>query len=128
MSKDKIEIPRELLQKMFDYLILRPYREVAPMLSEVQKTVMNGYDKELEISWENSNFDGKYKTKYEGVIPNLQRRHKETDSSYVRSQIEEYLDGLEPKEKLETIIKLMPYILPKTSTISHTANEPLDWN
>ena len=34
-------------------------------------------------------------------------------------KIEEYLDGLEPKEKLETIIKLMPYILPKTSTISH---------
>ena len=43
-------------------------------------------------------------------------------------KIEEYLDGLEPKEKLDTIIKLMPYILPKTSTISHTANEPLDWD
>ena len=43
-------------------------------------------------------------------------------------KIEEYLDGLEPKEKLDTIIKLMPYILPKTSTISHTVNEPLDWD
>lgn len=43
-------------------------------------------------------------------------------------KIEDYLDLLEPKEKLETIIKLMPYILPKTSTISHTANEPLDWD
>ena len=43
-------------------------------------------------------------------------------------KIEEYLDGLEPKEKIDTIIKLMPYILPKTSTISHTANEPLDWD
>ena len=43
-------------------------------------------------------------------------------------KIEEYLDVLEPKEKIDTIIKLMPYILPKTSTISHTANEPLDWD
>lgn len=43
-------------------------------------------------------------------------------------KIEEYLDGLEPKEKLETIIKLMPYILPKTSNVSHTVNEPLDWD
>ena len=43
-------------------------------------------------------------------------------------KIEDYLDGLEPKEKIDTIIKLMPYILPKTSTISHTANEPLDWD
>ena len=43
-------------------------------------------------------------------------------------KIEEYLDGLEPKEKLETIIKLMPYILPKTSTISHTVNEAVNWD
>ena len=43
-------------------------------------------------------------------------------------KIEEYLGGLEPKEKLETIIKLMPFILPKTSNVSHTVNEPLDWN
>ena len=33
----------------------------------------------------------RYETSYEGVIPNLKRRHTETDSDYVRSNIEEYM-------------------------------------
>jgi len=34
---------------------------------------------------------GGYNTTYEGVIPNLTRRHKETESDYVRSEIERYM-------------------------------------
>ena len=41
--------------------------------------------------------------------------------------IEEKLDQLDPKERVEMIIKLMPYALPKVTSISHTTNEPLDW-
>jgi hypothetical protein len=43
-------------------------------------------------------------------------------------EIQVYLDLLEPKERIELLIKLMPYILPKVTSISHTANEPLDWD
>jgi excinuclease ABC subunit A len=32
-----------------------------------------------------------YSTTYEGVIPNLTRRHKETESDYVRGEIERYM-------------------------------------
>ncbi len=32
-----------------------------------------------------------YHTRYEGVIPNLARRYKETDSEYIRSEIEKYM-------------------------------------
>ena len=42
-------------------------------------------------------------------------------------EIQERLELLKPKERLELLIKLMPYILPKVTTISHTTNEPLDW-
>ena len=42
-------------------------------------------------------------------------------------EIEERLDELEPKERIELILKLMPYTLPKVNSISHTTNEPLDW-
>ena len=42
-------------------------------------------------------------------------------------KIEEHLDELEPKERLELVLKLMPYTLPKVNNISHTTNEPLDW-
>lgn len=36
------------------------------------------------------NVDG-YLTKYEGVIPNLERRYKETDSDFIRNEIEKYM-------------------------------------
>ncbi|MEI6499136.1 MAG: excinuclease ABC subunit UvrA [bacterium] len=32
-----------------------------------------------------------YETKYEGVIPNLERRHKETESDFIRKEIEKYM-------------------------------------
>jgi hypothetical protein len=41
--------------------------------------------------------------------------------------IECRLDELDPKERIELIIKLMPYMFPKLQTISHNTNEPLDW-
>ena len=41
--------------------------------------------------------------------------------------IEERLDELEPKQRLELVIKLMPYVFPKMESASHTINEPLDW-
>jgi excinuclease ABC subunit A len=43
---------------------------------------------------DSAKFGGTYQTNYEGVIPNLQRRHQETESSYMRSQIEEYMTEL----------------------------------
>ena len=42
-------------------------------------------------------------------------------------EIQERLELLKPKERLELLIKLMPYVLPKTTSVSHTINEPLDW-
>ena len=42
--------------------------------------------------------------------------------------VEGYLEEIEPKEKLEIIIKLMPYVFPKVGNTSHTDNEPIDWN
>ncbi len=35
-----------------------------------------------------------FDTRYEGVIPNLQRRYRETDSDYVRAEIEKYMAAI----------------------------------
>ena len=43
-------------------------------------------------------------------------------------EVQESFSLLEPKQRIELIIKLMPYILPKVNSKSHTTNEPLDWN
>ena len=42
-------------------------------------------------------------------------------------QVQERFKLLKPKERIELLIKLMPYVLPKVTSISHTTNEPLDW-
>ena len=43
-------------------------------------------------------------------------------------EVQERFSLLEPKQRIELIIKLMPYVLPKVNSISHKTNEPLDWN
>ena len=43
-------------------------------------------------------------------------------------EVQERFKLLEPKERIELLIKLMPYIIPKVTSISHTTNEPLDWD
>ena len=39
--------------------------------------------------------------------------------------LQERLDALNPKERIE---KLMPYVIPKVTSVSHTTNEPLEWD
>ena len=41
--------------------------------------------------------------------------------------LQDRLDALNPKERVELLVKLMPYALPKVTSVSHRTNEPLDW-
>ncbi|GAB4142540.1 MAG: excinuclease ABC subunit UvrA [Patescibacteria group bacterium] len=60
--------------------------------NEVVDMILNGTgDEEYSIEHEGSAFSGTYKTKFEGVIVNLERRYKETTSDYVRFEIEKYM-------------------------------------
>jgi hypothetical protein len=40
--------------------------------------------------------------------------------------IEELMDTLDSKQRIEFVIKLLPFILPKVDKIGHTYNEPFD--
>ncbi len=50
-------------------------------------------DKKVRVSGEFSSRDGQFEmnTAFEGVIKNLERRYKETDSDYMRGEIENYM-------------------------------------
>ena len=41
--------------------------------------------------------------------------------------IETHLESLEPKERIELIIRMLPFVLPKMQQASHTINEPIDY-
>jgi hypothetical protein len=46
---------------------------------------------------------------------------------YELESLVEKLEKIEPKERIELVIKLLPYTLPKLQNISYTTNEPIDW-
>jgi len=46
---------------------------------------------------------------------------------YEIENIEERLNKLKPKERIELLIKLMPYALPKVQQVNYNTGEPIDW-
>ncbi len=48
-------------------------------------------ENKIKIENTGADFEYGYSTVFEGIIPNLERRYKETDSDYMRSEIENYM-------------------------------------
>lgn len=49
-------------------------------------------EQKIKIEYHTTSGDARhYETSFSGVIPNLQRRHQETTSEYIRSKLEEYM-------------------------------------
>lgn len=47
--------------------------------------------------------------------------HQELES------LPDHLSKLEVKDRLDLLVKLLPFVLPKVEAVSHKENEPLDW-
>lgn len=60
--------------------------------NDLDKILYGTGGERIRVQYENQ-FGNKreYETSFEGVIPNLMRRYKETDSEYIRMQIEQYM-------------------------------------
>jgi excinuclease ABC subunit A len=66
-----------------------PWRRLSRAARDV---LLYGSDEEIFIRYRNRYGRLRsYHTTYEGVIPNLERRHDETDSDHARSRIEQYM-------------------------------------
>jgi len=80
----------ESVAEHFGFSIDTPFEE----LTEEQKHVVLYGNEETKIKFDYKNPFGTHKTYYanfEGVIPNLERRYKESQSDWARSDIEEYM-------------------------------------
>ncbi len=65
---------------------------VKKMKPEYLELVLYGDDSEITLQYTGQGGQKhKWKTTFEGVIPNLSRRYKETDSDYVRTEIARYM-------------------------------------
>ncbi|MHB9150901.1 MAG: excinuclease ABC subunit UvrA [Thermoleophilia bacterium] len=78
------------LAEKYEIDIDAPWRTLP---QEVQKAFLFGTGKErLYVSYVNRRgLKRSYMTTFEGIVPNLERRYRETDSEYMRDKIEEYM-------------------------------------
>ncbi len=78
---------------LHDFGLNTPYLELS---EEAKKIILRGTGAEIYHLKDvrDYHFEGNMKVTYEGVIPNLERRYNETDSDYVRRDIEKYMQIL----------------------------------
>jgi hypothetical protein len=67
------------------------------------------------------------KTKEPILTDSLRDAIKEIMQQEIK-KIPEQLDKLQAKERLEILLKLMPFVFPKVEAISSDQGEPVNWN
>ncbi|GLV58852.1 UvrABC system protein A [Dictyobacter sp. S3.2.2.5] len=81
----------EALARRYEFDLNKPWKELS---SEVQQKLLYGDDEPLSIRYTPQHGHTKtYTTNFEGVIPNLDRRYKQTESEGVREDIENYMSA-----------------------------------
>jgi len=79
------------LAKHFDFDLDRPWTKLA---KDMKQIILHGTDKEIKVNYTSTNrkVTAEFTHQYEGIIPNLARRYKQTNSSYIREWIESYMN------------------------------------
>jgi len=78
----------ESLSQTFKVPLDKPWRDLAP---EVKQLVLHGSGGEaMSIKWSEGGRSGTYRTSFEGIIPTLMRRFKETTSESMRKHYLRY--------------------------------------
>ena len=91
-NSSRLEYWNRVLQALAEahaFSLDTPWRKLGARAKEV---LLYGSDKEIYIKYRNRyGRQRSYWTTFEGVIPNVERRHSETDSDYARTRYEQYM-------------------------------------
>jgi len=83
----------EAVAEALGFDIEQPVRDLSK--EQLDAVLFGTGDRQLRLRFTNQyGRTQTYDTKYEGVIPSLNRRYKETDSDYVRGDIEKYMGAI----------------------------------
>ncbi|MCD6219695.1 excinuclease ABC subunit UvrA [Candidatus Calescamantes bacterium] len=72
------------LARWYNFSLQTPFKELP---EEIKSIILYGSDEEIEFEVERGGHIYRYWDKFEGVVRNLERRYKETDSNFVREEI-----------------------------------------
>ncbi len=79
----------EQVGKRYGFTIHQP---ISTFTKKQLQVLLHGTgDRRYKLEYSSDNFSGEIASHFEGVIPNLERRYRETDSDYVRHEIERYM-------------------------------------
>jgi len=82
----------QMLQSLaahFDFDVEMPFSELTP---EIQAVILHGSPEEVKFSYRNERGDHRVqKHPFEGILPNLKRRYRDTESSVVREELSKFL-------------------------------------
>ncbi|TFH65680.1 MAG: excinuclease ABC subunit UvrA, partial [Candidatus Zixiibacteriota bacterium] len=84
---------RTMLLAVADHYGFKFTTPLYQLTKEQQHAILHGSDSELLFKYESreGRHTGQFKSKFEGVIPHLERRYKQTESAGGRSWIEQYM-------------------------------------
>ena len=76
------------LSRKYGFSLRTPFRELP---ESVQNIILYGDSTKIEYKFDSANFKASFTRNFEGVIANLRRRYRETNSDYVKMEIERYM-------------------------------------
>lgn len=77
------------LSRYYGFSLDTPVKDLP---NDILNILLYGNDGEkIEMNYETKTFSSKYVASFEGVIPNLERRYRETTSDYIKGELEKYM-------------------------------------
>ncbi|MBQ3597390.1 MAG: excinuclease ABC subunit UvrA [Clostridia bacterium] len=77
------------LARHYGFSLDTPVKDLPP---EIYNMLLYGNGGErIEMEYSTKTFSGSFNSSWEGIIPNLERRYRETTSDYTKSEIERYM-------------------------------------
>jgi excinuclease ABC subunit A len=80
----------EGLGKVFGFKLSSRWNELS---AEAQTAILKGTEEKIEFNYADGARSYKTAKTFEGIVPNLERRWKETDSAWAREEIERYMSA-----------------------------------
>ncbi len=80
----------EALGKVFGFKLSSRWNELS---ADAQKAILEGTEEKIEFHYADGARSYKTVKNFEGIVPNLERRWKETDSAWAREEIERYMSA-----------------------------------
>jgi excinuclease ABC subunit A len=80
----------ESVAKYYGFSMDTPIRELKP--EHIQKILYGSGSERIVLTYQSkSGRSREYRAQYEGIVPNIERRFKETDSEFIREELQKYM-------------------------------------